>query len=144
MTKINFISLGAEPIAGTLCQWMAGIYENGTSLSVENTILVLADSYQDKWGKISVKEDGTILHNKKELFNMFHVRFAVVYFRMTPENDSIHPLAFLSKTPGVKSLVIDFRDHFNFRDDDDTTIISAIKAWLKEAVCPREDIGDAG
>jgi len=143
MTEIKFISLGAEPVAGTLCRIMAGIYENGTSLSDRNTILVLADSYQNEWGEISVDENGTIQLNDQS-FNIFRPSFAVVYFRMTPENDSIHPLAFLSKTPGVRSLVIDFPDHFNFRDDDDTTIISAIKAWLKEAVCPREDIGDAG
>lgn len=137
--KIYIKSFGDNPLAKVL----AIIFENimiasNPNLSCEiiendellpfdqNLILILSDKASENWNSMDMKMDSN---------DILFWNYPVIYFRFNKGmlrggNDSEHPLGFLTKGAGSKSLVIDCPDDFNF--DNDTGLIEIIKNWTHE------------
>lgn len=134
-TKLQIIPMGASPIAKVLAIIMKKFVDDDLKLSCmiletpyvrevvpdnERTLLVLADGNPKNYRGMNVNEETVLSWN-----------CPVLYFRLLPDgNDSVHPLGFLAKGTGVKSLIIEFPGDFTFYDD--TGLIEIMKNWILE------------
>lgn len=136
--EFNIISLGADPIASTLACILQTFCKNNDSH--ENTLFILADSSEDNWNNRLELDDsnGQIKLRMKyggrrefPLSTLCRLPRSILYFRLMPSaHHYIHPLAFLTKCPGVQSLIVEFPDDFDFKND--SGVIEIMKNWVAE------------